>query len=916
MSKKKRFVLGLIVLLSAVAFSIPVFGITEEYSGQVLSGESIDLDDFTFTITMDKWGKNIYVDAGTLRQTVPIFSCKKMEQFRICFENTTYDLDEDDLFADVTIYKRKPELTVTKAINETTALYVGQEAKVTITITNTADDASKIELTDDYPTSVEIYDIEGSCGLHESQVYWEGHLGENQTKTCSFLIRGKEEVHRGLAAHIKYWDGVKWVDEYSTSMTLDINPAISLDSIIVSQEFEVEGTTFDLDGTNPGINLFEEFRLILNITNEYHDTITVKSLNVDLPEALEFVGIGHLRFNYDNSTGNRTSTVLSSLPVFRGPGNTVVWSGRMNASASKLLILRIKAKATGNKELIIKTNYVCDHYNLEKTDHENLDIGDPAIGIRMNVDNVNNRFAVPKRLDADENSMDVEALHPYRFTIFVENLNDFADINHVIINVSKDFYNFSEMQYVKIGKGIQKIPYSLVIEPPGVETSTLYKLNVSVTFLNELGKKIFNSTEFEITVKPSTDLTITHKSSGSTTLEGGEETEITTSVNNNRLVDLKDVTVEDTFPEELRMLGVYSRKMKLNKQTDTDVYTYRIKAPIVHKSTTYNITTTVSFFDPDLEKQLNYTKTTPITVTPFKPDLSITVELDEPDEIFPGMFVPIEYTIKNDEATELIRKISVQFPIQEEFDFVGPRTFFIDLLEPGEEFVLEDSLKVIPKIARDSLSLNKTIVHYYDNYGNYFTENSTEDTMEVENITITGPAIFLRTEVTKIINISSTETVKIMVENKGSEAAEAVIEQDDKMWERSLAPGALETIEYQINYADEGNYTIGDAVAKLTYRGIEAYTKGSGAEVQVKLLTQQAEELVEETAAIAEVSPEQVEQVGNLTEEEREELEDIKETKTIKKYATTILIVVLVLIFLFIIVGYIKRKKSSNLFIE
>jgi hypothetical protein len=77
-----------------------------------------------------------------------------------------------------------------------------------------------------------------------------------------------------------------------------------------------------------------------------------------------------------------------------------------------------------------------------------------------------------------------------------------------------------------------------------------------------------------------------------------------------------------------------------------------------------------------------------------------------------------------------------------------------------------------------------------------------------------------------------------------------------------------------------------------------------------------AEEQVQETAATAEVSPEPTEQAGNITEEEMERIEEIKETKTIKKYATTILIIVLVLIFLFILVGYIKRKKSSNLFIE
>ena len=159
MREKKRCVTVFFLLLAVLISASLASAKTQEFSDEVISGESVEIDEFTFIITMNKWASAIFVDAGTMFQTIEREDCEDMENFEICFDNVTYDVDENEVYAVVRIFRSKPDVSITKSIN-TTELYVGQEAEVTIDIVNTGDTASQIIMTDDYPAGVEIYDLE------------------------------------------------------------------------------------------------------------------------------------------------------------------------------------------------------------------------------------------------------------------------------------------------------------------------------------------------------------------------------------------------------------------------------------------------------------------------------------------------------------------------------------------------------------------------------------------------------------------------------------------------------------------------------------------------------------------------------------------------------------------------------------
>jgi hypothetical protein len=914
MIEKKRCMLVILSVLAIFLFSAVVLGEVQEFSGELLSGESLDIDEFTFRVTMNKYANAIFVDAGDMFQTIALYDCEKMESFRICFDNTTYDEEDNELYAVVRINRTKPDVSISKTINET-ELYVGQEAEVTITITNTGDTAPQIIMTDDYPASIEIYDMEGGCSMHENQVYWQGHLDEDREKECTFIIKGTEELHQSFVAHLKYWDGFKWIDEYSSTLTLDFETLLTVYSSIVREDYEVDGTTFDFDDEIPIVYIGEVLRLLVNITNENPDDVYVNLFEINLPPDLEYKSIGHLRFNYVNAEGNRSSIIWSSDRITKVRSNVLRWSGKISEENSKLFIVKLQATRTGNQNLLIHSEYEYDDLVLEDTQHESFDVWDPGIAIRMTIEDQDKRFSAPERLDEEDDTIEVEALHPYNLNVYMQNKNKYAILEDVDINVYTELAGFKRVFYPMIEEEGQKIPYRIVLIPPYVTASKEFKVNVSAAYKNEFDERHYNSTEFKITVKPSKDLTIDFDSSEGTVLEGGEETEIVITVDNDRLVDLKDVSVSDKIPADFHVEGVHAKKVKLNKETETEIYTYRLIPPIVHEKTRYDIITTVSFFDPDLRQTLEFSEVNTITVEPLKPDVTIDVTLDEPDDVYPGTLIPVEYTVQNDEEKEIARQLTVYFPIQEEFDLIGPKTFFIDKLDPGEEVVIKNLVKVRPKIVGKNVELNKTTVEYYDDYGNLFNENSSEEKIEVERANINGPAVFIRTLVPDVLNKSAEGMVKLEIKNNGSGAADMTVEQGDLIWNTTVDAYSTTIIEYPVKYDFEGNYTLPDPIAKMSFQGIEAYTKGRGAEVRVRLLLPEPEVVEEEVAEVeAEEVPEPEKE--EMSFEEYEAIGNIQRRKQIVRYSLMGLVAIVALLVIATYIGYQKRKGPSVPFLE
>jgi hypothetical protein len=907
--KRCHAILFLVALLTIVPFALSK---TEEFSGEILSGESIEIDDFTFIITMNKYANAIFVDGGKIFQTVPLYSCKDMSWFEICFDNTTYNDEENDLYAIVRVFRYKPDLSLTREMN-TTELYAGQEAEVTITVNNNGDTASQVILTDDYPTGILIYDLEGGCSVHENEVYWQGHLDGNKSRECRFLIKGTKEAHQSLAAHLKYWDGFKWVDEYSSTLKLDIEPVLLVSTAVVREDYEADEQTFDFDEENPFINVGETLRLIINLTNNFPgENMDVNYFEINLPPELVYSGTGYLRFNYLNSAGNRTSHTWNSEKITKISNTKLSWKGTIS-NKSKAIIIKLKAVQSGKKNAVMAADYSYNGLHFRDSIQESFDVRNPGIAQHLTILDKSKRFSAPERLTEEEDAMDLESLHPYSFTVYIQNANKYAELKDIEARIITDLAGFKTVKYPAIEKEGTRIPYSTEIIPPWNETSIPYKVNISIRFKNEYGETGENSTEYTLTVIPAKDIDITWDSSEGEVLFGAEETEVTVSVRNDRLIDLKEVTVKDTIDPSLHIEGVHAKTVKLNREEDTEVYTYRIRAPVVHNKTYYNITTTVSFFDPDRLLDLNFTETRQVTVEPLEPDLEFEMTYEKPETIYPGALIPVEYRLSNPEENEIIRSITINFPVQEDIDHVGPATFFIDGLEPGESFTIKNLVRMRPKEAGDSRMQNMTLFEFYDNYGNRFQKNSTPESFDVEPATISGPSIYLRTRAPAIINKSTDATIKIDVINNGTADTTASVKQGERTWNVSVAARSTTTIRYTTRYDETGNYTIPDPHATFDLQGFEAHTKGTGTNTTVLLLQGPAETETEEevTEAITEEIPEDIPEKEEMSFEEYDKLENERIIKKIIRYSILSGVFLLTLTLIMLYIGYQRRKPPE-----
>ena len=105
-----------LIFLGVLLFSMTAAARDLEFSGDVLSGESIDIDEFTFIITMNKYGSAIFVDADPMFQTVQLYGREQMGHFDIHFINTTYNEEDNELYAQIEIYRYEPDVSIARTI--------------------------------------------------------------------------------------------------------------------------------------------------------------------------------------------------------------------------------------------------------------------------------------------------------------------------------------------------------------------------------------------------------------------------------------------------------------------------------------------------------------------------------------------------------------------------------------------------------------------------------------------------------------------------------------------------------------------------------------------------------------------------------------------------------------------------------
>ena len=919
----------LLILLTAgifliVLLSTPILAKEEIFSGNVFSGQSIGVDnDHTFIITLNKYLSRVFVNGGDIFTSVPIDECRTFgEVYEACYLNNSFDEEANEMYANIKIYRRSPDILISKGISKS-KLYVGEHALVTLTVKDDGDPVEKLTVIDDYPEEIVIDNVEGSgCFVHENSVSWSGHMDSGEEKTCSFEIYSKDEIHKELAAKVRWWDGLKWQTDFSVPVMIDTKAAMRIKAAIVRENYEVDSATLNMDSDNPDILLGEAPRLIIKLDKTVPYKVNVDSLDIVLPEGLKFIQTSYLRFDYQDSSGNHTSKVWNSQRITKVDDHHLRWNYRFDENSSeKIFVLKLLSEAKGLQNILLSLDYDvlpddADDISVHEQESESFLTVDPGMDFKISLDDDSRLFSIPERLDADDNKLDLESLHKYRFTVYAQNLNAFSDISDVNFWIVSDLANFSRKHYGRIEKEKQVIPWSLDLVPPMIPEDKTFKLNVSSSYRNSMGMRVYNSSEFEFNVKAFVPISISHDSNEGFVLESKEKTAFSVKIKNDRLVDLKDVSVKDSIPKVFDVRGVTSNNLKLPKEEDTEVYKYEITAPLVTEKERFNITTSVHYFDEDLKKEMNYSKTSTITIIPRSPSVDLEWTFDEPSDLQAGSLISASLKITNNDDEESVRDLNVKFPVQRNFDLIGPKTLFVPKLDPGESVKLVDKVQFRPKV-RASGNIGPVLVSFSDQYGNEFNASKSEPLSDVvEGGKVNGPAVFLSQVVSPVVNISAPFKVTIEARNLGNEVAKATVTAGKadtlnklKIWNVTIPPYGLKTFEYELEYDAAGNYSLPEAVARIDYYGRDMYTASAERKVEVTLLTPETPVPEAVTEPIPKVEVE--EPINETISDIEKTLDDVEMRKTkVRMLLTLGGIAAIVLIIVVLYIFWRKGKKS------
>ncbi|MBI5398701.1 hypothetical protein HZB03_04520, partial [Candidatus Woesearchaeota archaeon] len=717
-------------------------------------------------------------------------------------------------------------------------------------ITVSGDDARNITFIDNFPDAIEIVDIDGGCIKYENSVYARfNNIDASTSKTCTYTIKGKREFHGALPAKVVYYDGYELKEIYSGAIDFDILPLLEVQTAQIFEDFTTGAYTpknvsvpvklffddYDFTDTaeNPAVLVGDNVRFAINVSSHLNKTLTVKGINVYIPSSLQYAGTITVRRELINASGNRTSTRVTSDPITQIDPSLLRWSGKLNNNASKQFFLKFNTRRSGFQELVVTVDYVYENKNYTEIKHEPFSVSDPGLKLKMDLIDKSDRLAVPSfTFTEDEKTRDVEALSAQRVRVNAYNINPYSVLRNVRISLNTSLFDITPSTIPYLGLQERATSHDFDVVFPKLDVSTTYKVNISASYKNQFGEEYYNSTVFEITVKPFADVSITHDSSGGFVLDGGEETDFTVTVDNSRITNVRNVEVHDVIDPGVSVIGVTSKKVKLNKDTGADIYTYRITPPRVHEKTYYNVTTFLEYFDSQGLFTYRTNKTLTFTVYPKQPDVTVTRSLSD-DEVTVGEIIEVDYTVKNNEDEEEVRDLVLNFPLQAGIDTVGDSKHYIKRLGPSEAATLNDVERFRPKIANDSVTINKTIVEYSDAYGNAFTANSTEENIKVGAAEIIGPGIFIEKKVSPQLNISQEAMVSIEVRNIGTEGALVQVEDNDRAWSVDVPGKSLRVIEYPISFNVEGSYSLSAPIAHYKNQGLSFTTKGNSAMVTV-----------------------------------------------------------------------------------
>ncbi len=817
----------IILLLVLVAYAVFVHADRDlAFEGYVFPDQSITVDENPFIIKFepDQRPSSIQVDYYQKYFFINKGHCKTIVNVDICFANTIYDLEFNKFKANISAYKVEPDLTIRRTINDS-RLVVGESARIFINVTNGVGiPASDFRFTDSFsPEEFEIEDVDGDCIGENNSITYAGTLRENEKISCEYELRALKELTRSSRARASYFNGVEDEVLFSNPINFEVDPAFSIKTSFNESDRKVyEG---------------EKVLFIVNISNKHPDEeMENVVLDIYLPSGLAFERTSSFEV-YFNRTSNRT---IRSQRIERVSEGVYQFTGNLLEGTSKFIVMELKTTNTGRSDILLDASYEIGTEKKEVNEKESLEVEHKEIVLFAN-------FEDGAIFDSGEEKL---------IKIGVSNPSDHILLKNINIRVDTSIADNLSGSVLALDKLKAATLINKRVKMPSVDSNRNYQFDVIASYDTEYGVHHEETFEYDFKIEATRGLSVNHDISR-TSVEAGETFTVKTRITNNRNTDIKNIRVFDVVPQEFQRKGLnsISNLNVLAKDTVT-AYEYRMAAPEVETPKVYSFRTTARFEEEN--KTYAFERQFQITVNPRKVDLSIANAVSDPTT-YEGAVLDILYTLQNPDDEKTLRDITLSFPVQQDVDLIGHRNFSINRLLPGESYTLRKIHKIRLK-NNGSIRLNPALIAYEDENGNTFKKNSSSLSLNAKEGYITGPAFFITKESNSSATRGEMVTVRITVENIGTEKGKITIADSGKAWNLNVGPEEKNAITYKIRAETAGRLNLKPASGKYEYRNKPAYTVSNSAftDVKEKVVTELEEE--EEEEEIQNVTVEKVEE--------------------------------------------------------
>ncbi len=768
-------------LLSLLSIN-PAFSERIILNDWIYTDSIVSIDDSVFYLKVDKNGDQVAMFVNDKMSIIPNNDCRIINDFNICINSTYADSFNDESRAFITIYQKHPEINMTRTFSKTD-FYVGEEIKARLRVSNNGDyEANDFDYYDYYPNEFTLISVTENCFIEGQKIRLKTDLGIGQSLSCDYVLIANSEAKAKLAGEASYTDySGKSENKRTDAVSLNSKPILTINFLLGKDKFELG---------------YEEITSFFNVTikNIADEKIIIKEFKITMPEGLDLENGVYVMskkiYSWKGSLDPNEST--TSINVINSTHNES-WG----------LYSKFKPVKSGSQPIMYDVIYEKDGQALEIRNQKiNVEITDYGIELLTSI----------------KKNQEIESNIDHLFFLKIQNKNNHTTFKELKFVMNSNF--FPQINFVSKDLPPNKIAIISEFEyvTPNLSQSKDYYYEYNLTYYTEFDEKKTINERINFKITPQNTVTIT-KTISDTSLEEGEQAQITVKIKNNKNTPLYDIYTQEIIPIQLEqyVTGIRTNRTSLEPKEEATLYSYKIKAPDMRNAQNYNITTKVDYqttrenLTSTTKSSIDYTIN--LQINPKKPDINVlkTMSKNNPSK---GEMVQVSYAISNKDTNKTIKNMIIYFSENFELDLLDDYKYFIDRLEPGEEITIRPEY-IIPKI-NGTINVKESYITFQDLNGNNFNLTTTAHTITASDVSLTGPLLFVNKNSSNLTcKIGDYLNITITITNMGDQTSLFNVTDEELSIPTApmLKPGSKTTIQKKYVCRIEGTKTFNPSKA-------------------------------------------------------------------------------------------------------